>query len=336
MMRHLTLLTVLLAGSAPWLAGKKPAPESPAREIERRERECVKGKRQVCDELGRDYLEGAVVSRDGAKAAQFLDRACAAGSGESCRRLAGLLVRGEGAPKDVTRALTLLERACKDTPGEACADLGRLHSGGQALPQDDERAFQLYERGCTRSGTACVELGKAYAAGRGVERDAGRGRAVWEEACRRDLPDACAFLVESSAAARERGPGSTREAAPSAATSAPQSAGPATDRCSKYRLQPDDACYDTPPEVVQRTPLTPPRGLGRRVKATSSLHVVVGADGYVARVRVVRSDRSDPRVDAAAIRCVRDWVYTPARREGRPIESVTLVTFSVTERNAHP
>jgi protein TonB len=47
-----------------------------------------------------------------------------------------------------------------------------------------------------------------------------------------------------------------------------------------------------------------------------TLRVLVGLDG---RVKDVSVDRGSPLLDAAAIAAARQWVFTPALSNGRPV-----------------
>jgi protein TonB len=55
------------------------------------------------------------------------------------------------------------------------------------------------------------------------------------------------------------------------------------------------------------------------------LEVTVGVDGVPKDIRVLRSD---PALDAAVLTAVRQWRFTPARKDGRPVESTITVPIS--------
>ena len=78
-----------------------------------------------------------------------------------------------------------------------------------------------------------------------------------------------------------------------------------------------------PPRLIRRVELVDPYASGgpnnRAPGGDGSviLEGVVDEAGFVREARVVRS--VDPRRDASAIRCVRQWRYEPARRNGCPV-----------------
>lgn len=93
--------------------------------------------------------------------------------------------------------------------------------------------------------------------------------------------------------------------------------------------QPLDANVE-PPQLVHRVPLADPYAVPGGPPAPSPAGVVllegvVDRGGFVREARVVKS--LDPRRDAAAIRCVRQWRYKPALRNGCPIS--VLLDFEV-------
>lgn len=55
------------------------------------------------------------------------------------------------------------------------------------------------------------------------------------------------------------------------------------------------------------------------------LSVVVGKDGKVQQVTVVRGDKGDPRLNSAAVNAVRQWRYEPYVFQGKPITVRTAV-----------
>jgi len=71
------------------------------------------------------------------------------------------------------------------------------------------------------------------------------------------------------------------------------------------------------PEVVTRvSPAYPPEALKAGVQGTVVLSVLVGRDGLVKDTRVTTSI---PALDAAAVTAVRQWVFKPARNDGKSV-----------------
>jgi TonB family protein len=74
-----------------------------------------------------------------------------------------------------------------------------------------------------------------------------------------------------------------------------------------------------PPELVRMTPLPPistviPQG---GLRLTVMLHVL--RDGTVSEVRMVESS-GVPQWDSLALKSIRGWRFTPARRNGEPVD----------------
>ncbi|MEZ5288273.1 MAG: energy transducer TonB, partial [Vicinamibacterales bacterium] len=63
------------------------------------------------------------------------------------------------------------------------------------------------------------------------------------------------------------------------------------------------------------------------------LGVTVEADGSVGTVRVVRSADAEYGLDAAAIDAVRQWVFEPGRRSGRPAPVEIEIEMAFTLRS---
>ncbi|MGO8998239.1 MAG: TonB family protein, partial [Polyangiaceae bacterium] len=82
----------------------------------------------------------------------------------------------------------------------------------------------------------------------------------------------------------------------------------------------------TPPVVVQHVDAEyPASALPERKHADVVLSVTVDADGHVSKVEVDKSGGAD--LDEAATVAVRQWLFTPAMRNGKPVASRIKVPF---------
>jgi TonB family protein len=71
------------------------------------------------------------------------------------------------------------------------------------------------------------------------------------------------------------------------------------------------------PEVIKKVPpVWPDEARRQGVTGTVMVQALVGKDGLVKDARVVKSI---PLLDAAAVECVRQWVFTPAQNAGKPV-----------------
>jgi TonB family protein len=82
----------------------------------------------------------------------------------------------------------------------------------------------------------------------------------------------------------------------------------------------------TPPVVIQHVDAEyPTSALAERKHADVVVAVTVDADGHVSKVDVLQSGGAD--LDEAATVAVRQWVFSPAMRDGKPVASRIKVPF---------
>jgi protein TonB len=82
------------------------------------------------------------------------------------------------------------------------------------------------------------------------------------------------------------------------------------------------------PKLVNRLPPAyPPVAVSARVQGVVVLEAVVGPDGHVQDVRVLRSI---PLLDQAAMDAVRRWEYEPLLVQGQAVPFVLTVTVAFT------
>lgn len=79
----------------------------------------------------------------------------------------------------------------------------------------------------------------------------------------------------------------------------------------------EPATAEEAPEVVTRVPpVYPPEALKAGLSGTVVVSALVGRDGHVKDTRVTESI---PGLDAAAQAAVRQWVFKPAKNDGKPV-----------------
>lgn len=84
--------------------------------------------------------------------------------------------------------------------------------------------------------------------------------------------------------------------------------------------------WDQAPRVLKQTrPIYPQEAFIKKIEGVVTLEIVIGIDGKVGRARVLRSI---PQLDAAAIQCVRQWIFSPAIKAGRPVATVAQAPVS--------
>jgi protein TonB len=84
--------------------------------------------------------------------------------------------------------------------------------------------------------------------------------------------------------------------------------------------------YDQPPRLLKRTqPVYPQEAFIKKIEGTVMLEILIGIDGRVGRARVLRSI---PQLDQAAILTVRQWIFSPAVKGGRPVPTTANAPVS--------
>jgi hypothetical protein len=87
-----------------------------------------------------------------------------------------------------------------------------------------------------------------------------------------------------------------------------------------------------PPDVVQPTAIRQtippiPTGINGLGSPTASVRVEIGTDGKV--IGAVMQQASHPLYDRMVLQAARDWLYTPAMLNGRPVPSEKVVTIQL-------
>ena len=83
-----------------------------------------------------------------------------------------------------------------------------------------------------------------------------------------------------------------------------------------------------PPEKVKDVPpVYPPVAQSARVQGIVILEAIIGLNGKVSEVKVLRSVAL---LDEAAITAVRQWEYTPTLLNGVPVSVIMTVTVNFT------
>ncbi len=78
--------------------------------------------------------------------------------------------------------------------------------------------------------------------------------------------------------------------------------------------------YDQPPRPIKLTkPQYPQEAFIKKIEGTVIVEILIDSTGRVVRARVIQSV---PLLDAAALRTVYDWVFSPAIKHGRPVATI--------------
>ena len=75
----------------------------------------------------------------------------------------------------------------------------------------------------------------------------------------------------------------------------------------------------------------PPKAHRDGIQGTVEIEFIVDETGRVSRARIVKSIAG---LDEAALKCVFQWRFSPARKNGMPVASMASapVTFRITDR----
>jgi protein TonB len=83
---------------------------------------------------------------------------------------------------------------------------------------------------------------------------------------------------------------------------------------------------DRPPRPIRMTkPIYPQEAFIKKVEGTVVLEILIDAEGRVVRARVLHSV---PLLDAAAAESVRQWLFAPAIKGGRPVPTLAQAPIS--------
>jgi protein TonB len=89
---------------------------------------------------------------------------------------------------------------------------------------------------------------------------------------------------------------------------------------------------DQPPVILHQTkPRYPPAAFRNGIGGTVELKILIDKTGRVTNTRVIKSI---PELDAAAIQCVMEWKFRPAKKAGQPVATVASapVTFRIIKK----
>jgi protein TonB len=85
---------------------------------------------------------------------------------------------------------------------------------------------------------------------------------------------------------------------------------------------------DHPPRIIRQTkPEYPREAFVKKVQGTVLVEILINVDGRVAHARVLRSI---PLLDEAALAAVRQWLFEPAVKSGRPVATLVHAPISFT------
>jgi protein TonB len=82
--------------------------------------------------------------------------------------------------------------------------------------------------------------------------------------------------------------------------------------------------FDAAQLIEQRNPAYPTLARGVGLSGSVELHFIIGTNGHVRDVTVVKGSILLAR---AAVEAVQTWHYKPARRDGIPVETESSMVF---------
>lgn len=137
-----------------------------------------------------------------------------------------------------------------------------------------------------------------------------------------DLRTLASGFIELAGAAPQVRP-EQKSPAPTTATTPPSSAealpSPATDLASPIEV--------SQPVVVRQIIPAIPSGIAGQGSPTASVRVEIGTDGRVISASMQQS--AHPLYDRLVLQAAREWLYTPAMLNGRPVRSEKVVTIQL-------
>jgi protein TonB len=86
--------------------------------------------------------------------------------------------------------------------------------------------------------------------------------------------------------------------------------------------------YDQGPRLLrQARPDYPHEAFTKKIEGVVVVEILIDDTGHVARMRILQSV---PLLDAAALDAVRQWLFRPAVRQGRPVATIAVVPVRFT------
>lgn len=161
-------------------------------ELCRYERACKAGQGLSCVGLGVALMEGDVIARDVARAADLFEDACVQGYGVGCAHFGLANFQGVGRPQNDTAAIRTFKKACDLGEMAGCRYLGVLYLGSPNVEATAGYAEVSLNRACLgRDGWSCWRLGKMYAEGEHVAPDGNKAGELYQRACKLGIEFAC-------------------------------------------------------------------------------------------------------------------------------------------------
>jgi protein TonB len=78
--------------------------------------------------------------------------------------------------------------------------------------------------------------------------------------------------------------------------------------------------YDAPPRPIKLTkPQYPQEAFIKKIEGQVVVQIVIDSAGRVVSAKIMSSI---PALDAAAIACVKEWIFAPAMKHGRPVSTI--------------
>jgi serine/threonine-protein kinase len=125
--------------------------------------------------------------------------------------------------------------------------------------------------------------------------------------------------LQGKAAARPQSPPAAAPAAPAAPAAAPPQP-PATQEAAAPARVYQTTEVDVKPEVIaQVAPNYPDEVAKQHVQDVVVLQVLVDETGRPRNIRLLRGSRKAPLLDGAAAAAVRQWTFSPAKKNGQPV-----------------
>jgi len=185
------------------------APADPKQGVELYRRGCKPTTCSVsnalgCVNLGRAYMDGIGVAKDGKEAARIFGEMCerppdpddtdaAPNISRACSLLGALYSEGNGVKADPARAVELTRRGCDQGDSFGCFNMGIFYKVGQGVDKDPAQSADFFNRACTASDAeGCYQLGLFYETGQGVGGiDRRRAHTLFAQACKGGYQEAC-------------------------------------------------------------------------------------------------------------------------------------------------
>ncbi len=253
--------------------------------------------------VGAMYATGRGVAKDFDQAVTWYRKAAEMGDPSGMTTLGRLCRSGQGVPQDDAQALVWFRKAAEKVDPDGMFNLGWAYKEGLGVARDDAQAVDWFRKSAEMGSDLGMNgLGMMYEAGRGAPQDSAEAIRWYRRAADAGSTSVRAILVRL---ARAFGNDLGVPEGTGAAASTP---------AGVFRIGGD---VSAPAAITRVEPNYSKQALKAKLQGTVLIQIVIDEAGLPTNVKVVRS--LGLGLDEKAIEAVKQWRFSPAMKDGRPV-----------------